>query len=161
MTHRRKTYMTPLEQYAATFEHYWKVGQLQEARLYGEREIALAESRMQRSPRLCDFPFFAIIQRPHRLFVPGDLVLYTYDNGCADRYRVWSVSSKGFKVSGYYMLFFHWDGRVCRSSGLLKQIWRPGDLAPSEDGTCCQKLDHPATQSYLEDLAVRETPTRR
>jgi hypothetical protein len=156
-----KTFPSPLDQYEATLDYYWSEGMRQEASQYGELEIAAAENMLSRQPTLMDFPFFAIIQRPHRLFLPGDLVLYSIHHGCADRYPVWSVSSKGYKVAAYYMLFYRWHGGKSSKSGLIKAIWRPGDLTPAEDRSCFVPLDHPAAQSYLADLAVRETLPHR
>jgi hypothetical protein len=83
------------------------------------------------------------------------------NNGCADRYPVWSVSSKGFKVANYYMLFYRYHGCKKSESGLIKPIWRPGDLTPEEARSCFVSLDHPADHSYLADLAVRETLPHR
>jgi hypothetical protein len=154
---RRKTYLSPEQQYAATFSLYWRKGMRQEAAQFGPSEKAIAEHWLSKSPRLGSFPYFAIVQRPHRLFVPGDLVLYTINNGCADRYPVWSVSSKGYEVSFYYMLFYRWNRGKQSPSGLLKPIWRPGDLAETDDPVCRYQLDHPAAQSYLADLMARET----
>ena len=58
-----KTFLSPLDQYAATLDCYWSEGLRQVASQYGELEVAGAEIMMSRQPTLMDFPFFAIIQQ--------------------------------------------------------------------------------------------------
>jgi len=45
---------------------------------------------------------FGFIDKPHRLFCFGDLIWTGYDNGQGERFRIFSVSSKGRIVDGFY-----------------------------------------------------------
>lgn len=63
--------------------------------------------------------FIGIVQKRTRLFLPGDLVLGTFDNGQGTRWQVYGRSGRGFNVSRVFMDFHRdrerrkYDGKKC------------------------------------------------
>lgn len=85
--------------------------------------------------RISDF-YFAQIIRPHKLFLLGDIVGVRVNNGQC-RYPVFSVSSRGFRIIGYYFSAYENDG-------FIKMIEWPSDIASLPPY-------HPTTQCFVAE----------
>lgn len=76
-------------------------------------------AQWDRTAHLCRrFPlggFYRVarIKIRHRLFRVGDFVMFEFNNGQADRFPVFAVSSKGYRVKNYWM-------RVCGCMEILE-----------------------------------------
>jgi hypothetical protein len=84
---RFKTYLSLAEQWDRSVDLYLRWGR------YAKR----TERALEDGTRL------ARIVIPHRLFVPGDLVLVELINGGGERQQVYCVSTKGFSIRGMYL----------------------------------------------------------
>ncbi|MEM9479584.1 MAG: hypothetical protein AAGA58_08030 [Verrucomicrobiota bacterium] len=164
-----KTYFDTHDQLQRTLQHYRENRyrkSLEEERILSADEI---DEMVMQEPRLADFPFFGVAVRPHRFLVPGDFILYEYRGDY--RTPIWSVTSKGFRLSDYWIQF----ERVKRgivSDSFIHRIWLPGDrgLDPCGVPECVcakpvsvrpQALDHPATKLLFERLVADEALTRK
>ncbi len=102
---RQKTYLTPEQQLSRTLD-------LATLPTEGERGCPLVPERRDEVTNTWvedpDKLFVGVVQQPTKHFLAGDIVLFRLDNGQAERWRVWGVSSKGHTVRGLYMQFQSW-----------------------------------------------------
>ena len=86
---RHKTYISPDEQWDRTVRLYAESGRFAMYALSG----------------LGNGVFLGRIVEPHRLFLPGDIVIVERTHGGCRRYQVYAVSGKGFRVRGMFLKF--------------------------------------------------------
>lgn len=115
---KKKTYLSKEEQWDRTVKFVLKSG--------------FDDSRLE-DPHENEW-FLGQIVLPHRLFVPGDLVVIRLSNGMGQRQPVWAVSSKGRQVQGLYLNYasawrgykqgkYYRRGYWDRNAGAMVQRW--------------------------------------
>jgi hypothetical protein len=93
-------------------------------RLHEEALRALWAQERDAGPLVNENDRLAVATRPHRLLLPGDILLLSSNNGMFERYPAFGVSSKGARLCHYWLPF--------RSSneghGSVDLIELPGDF---------------------------------
>lgn len=147
-----KTLLTPEAQWQSTIRY---VKRLEERRAaYGLRSIeahrqreggpftALELADMRRyedtftnGPSLKDLQLW-VTKQPHRLVMPGDVLVATWINGMNTRFGMTGVSSKGARLDGFYIALRNYNTDL---------VELPGDLID-------KRWDHPAVGRFVADL---------
>lgn len=75
------------------------------------------------------------IIKPHRLFLPGDIIWVNLNNGQAERWPVYGISSKGYAVRGFYLQYARWrsDFRIHRRGSRITAVNLPGKPTQFKD----------------------------
>lgn len=121
-----KTYLDRKQQWERTVELYLKY----DTYARGGRRFDHGTT-----PRIGDECYLGQIVQPHRLFVPGDMVIVELSNGAAERQLVWAVSSKGYKIRRYYLGYRRWSPKIrVRHRDTYIRIWGPGELRGFDSG---------------------------
>ena len=86
---RHKTYIPPDEQWDRTVRLYADSGRI----------------AMYARSGLGNGVFLGRIVEPHRLFLPGDIAVVERTHGGCQRYQVFAVTGKGYRVRGMFLKF--------------------------------------------------------
>lgn len=111
-------------------------------------------------PTLSPFPLrknepyrLIVVCRSHRLFRRGDVAWMFFSNGQAERWPVYSVSSKGYWVDGYYLKYAGWRGEKQFAPKEMDLIELPGHLTEiPPDSPDVQRWLQNFVESYVQDM---------
>lgn len=100
------------------------------------------------------FPRLGLITRPHKLFVPGDVVIVTPDNGSNVRDPVFAMSRKRRRVIHYYMKHHAPYAYATYEAGPLYLPELPDELSGL-------RISDPGVLAYVRGLRAAYVPHGR
>lgn len=75
-----------------------------------------------------DYLYMGVLRESTRLFNRGDFVVLALTNGGGERWPVYSVSSKGYQVYQFYLMFQNWYWPQPYSENVSQLIPRRADI---------------------------------
>lgn len=158
---RQKTYLNESEQWKQTvrylnflhrnkwmqWQHWlqlyaYRVRWFDAPALEGEALRAVWMRERDRGPRVEERDHLCLMHRSHRLVPAGDILVGTFNNGMDERYPIFGVSSKGARLSGYWLAV---SSPYNRKRGFHEFVELPGDCIG-------MKWDDPAIGRFVVDL---------